>query len=84
MEEFRKLLSGHRTTEKVALRLLAMVRVKKFQLFESFHAFGNNSQLEAPGHANHRGHYRRVAIGARGLPNEGLSIFNVSIGNFRK
>ena len=72
MEEFRKLLSGHRTTEIIALRLLAMVPMKKFELFECFYAFRNNSQLEAPGHANHRGHYCRIAISACDLPHEGL------------
>ena len=56
LEQCGELLRRHRPAEIVALRLVALVGLKKFQFFLRFHALRNHPQLQAPAHADHRGH----------------------------
>ena len=44
-EQLRKNLGEHRPAEIVALRLVALVSLEKFQLLLRFYAFGNDAQL---------------------------------------
>ena len=59
-EQLGELLGKHRPAEIVPLRLVTLVSLKKCQLFLRFHALGNDPQLQASAHADHRGHDGRI------------------------
>jgi hypothetical protein len=65
LEQLGELLWKHRTAETVALRLVTLAGLQKFQFFVCFQALGNDTQIQALAHANHRGHDGGV-VGSRG------------------
>src|ERR1700722_8154852 len=74
-QQFRELLGRYRLAEIVPLRRIAVERPKKLELVQRFHALGNDAQLEAFGHADHRGDNRRILAGRADLPDERLVDF---------
>jgi hypothetical protein len=71
-EQACELLGRHRRAEKVPLRFVTLVSLKKHQLFLSFHALSNDPQLQASAHADHRRHDGRLAGGGGDLTDERL------------
>src|ERR1700675_1628216 len=74
-EQLRELLRKHRPAEIEPLRLVTLVGLKECHLFQRFDALRNDPQLEASGHADHRGHNPRIVPKSGDLTDEGLVDF---------
>jgi len=55
-----ELMGKHRPAEIEALRLVALMSLKKCQLFPRFHTLGNDPKLHAPAHADYSRHDGRI------------------------
>src|ERR1700733_1018531 len=71
-EQAGELLGIHRSAEIVSLRLVTLVSLKKGEFCFGFYALGNQSQLKASAHADHRGHNDRLVVRAGDLTDERL------------
>src|ERR1700731_4555316 len=74
-EQAGELFGKHRPAEIVTLRLVTLVSLKKHELFLRFHALGDDPQLEASAHADHRGHDGRLVGGGGNLTDKRLVDF---------
>src|SRR4029077_14879060 len=74
-KQFRELLSRDRAAEIVPLRFVAMAGAKEFQLLSCFNTLRDDAQLEALGHADHRGHNRGILASGTDLADKRLIDF---------
>ena len=83
-EQSHELRGRHRPAEIVSLRLVTLVGPQKTEFLLRFHALGNDPQLQASAHADHRGDDVVSSAAVVIWRTNDWSILRASMGNFRR